>query len=120
MVRTGMRLRFEEVLSRPKPRKSKITKRQTPGLSLGRMRRLPVFQETMLLRNQLPRLFDRYKRETAAAFAFVLLVLLVSIASPSFLNFSNVRDLCMNNVSVLLVAVGVTLVMLVGQIDISV
>ena len=62
----------------------------------------------------------RYKREISAALAFLILVLLVSVISPSFLNANNLRDLCMNNVSVLLVAVGMTLVILVGEIDISV
>jgi rhamnose transport system permease protein len=64
--------------------------------------------------------FNRYKREVSAALAFVILVLVVSFAAPAFLHAANVRDLCMNHVSVLLVAVGMTLVILVGEIDISV
>lgn len=62
----------------------------------------------------------RYKREASAALAFGVLLLLVTIAAPSFLEASNLRDLAMNNVSVLLVAIGMTLVILAGEIDISV
>src|ERR687883_154366 len=53
----------------------------------------------------------RYKRELAAA---------LGIAAPSFYSAANLRDLAVNNAPVLLVAIGMTLVILVGQIDISV
>ena len=63
---------------------------------------------------------SRYKREASAALAFLILIAIVSLVAPSFLSPGNIRDLCMNNASVLLVAVGMTLVILVGEIDISV
>lgn len=65
-------------------------------------------------------IFGRYKRESSATLAFVLLILIVTLVAPSFIGANNLRDLCMNNVGVLLVAIGMTLVILVGQIDISV
>ena len=61
-----------------------------------------------------------YKRELAAATAFAALLLVVAIAAPSFFAAANLRDLALNNAPVLLVATGMTLVILVRQIDISV
>jgi len=63
---------------------------------------------------------SQYKRELAAAIAYIALLLLVTIVAPSFLESTNLRDLAMNNASVLIVALGMTLVILVGEIDISV
>jgi rhamnose transport system permease protein len=63
---------------------------------------------------------SRYKREASAGLAYALLLLIVGVIAPSFFNAGNVRDLAMNNAAVLIVAVGMTLVILVGQIDISV
>jgi rhamnose transport system permease protein len=62
----------------------------------------------------------QYKREASAALAYIVLLLLVAIVAPSFTQPNNLRDLAMNNASVLIVAVGMTLVILVGEIDISV
>lgn len=64
--------------------------------------------------------FSRYKREASAGLAYALLLLIVGVIAPSFFNAGNLRDLAMNNAAVLVVAVGMTLVILVGQIDISV
>ncbi len=64
--------------------------------------------------------FSRYKRELSAALAYVALLLAVGIAAPTFFGAGNLRDLALNNAPVLLVAVGMTLVILVGEIDISV
>jgi rhamnose transport system permease protein len=61
-----------------------------------------------------------YKREVSAALAFVALLVLVGIVAPSFFSATNLRDLALNNAPVLLVAVGMTLVILIGEIDISV
>ena len=63
---------------------------------------------------------SRYKREASAGLAYALLLLIVGVIAPSFFNAGNVRDLAMNNAAVLIVAVGMTLVILIGQIDISV
>jgi rhamnose transport system permease protein len=64
--------------------------------------------------------FNRYKREVSAAIAFAGLLILVGIAAPSFYNAGNLRDLVINNSPTLIVAIGMTLVILVGHIDISV
>ena len=62
----------------------------------------------------------RYKREISAAAAYAALLLLVAFVRPSFFSAANLRDLVMNNMPVLIVAVGMTMVILAGQIDISV
>ena len=64
--------------------------------------------------------FERYKREISAAGALGVLLIIVAIVAPSFFAPGNLRDLIINNVPTLLVAIGMTLVILVGQIDISV
>jgi rhamnose transport system permease protein len=63
---------------------------------------------------------NRYKRELSVALAFAVLLITVAIVSPSFFSGTNLRDLALNNAPVLLVAVGMTMVILVAQIDISV
>jgi len=60
------------------------------------------------------------KRELPPAAALAGLLLTVAIAAPSFFSAGNLRDLALNNAAALLVAVGMTLVILVGEIDISV
>ena len=62
----------------------------------------------------------RYGRELSAAFALAALLLAVAIAAPSFFQPRNVEQTLMNNAAVLIVAIGMTIVILVGQIDISV
>ena len=62
----------------------------------------------------------RHQRELAAAAALGLLLAGVALAAPSFFGAANLRDLALNNAPLLLVATGMTLVILVGQIDISV
>jgi rhamnose transport system permease protein len=64
--------------------------------------------------------FGRYKRELAAGLAFAVMLVLVGLVAPSFFSPANLRDIALNNAPVLLVATGMTLVILVGQIDISV
>jgi rhamnose transport system permease protein len=49
-----------------------------------------------------------------------LLLTAVGIVAPTFFSMANLRDLAVQNASVLLIATGMTLVILVGQIDISV
>jgi rhamnose transport system permease protein len=63
---------------------------------------------------------SRYKREASAGLAYALLLLIVGAITPAFFNAGNLRDLAMNNAAVLIVALAMTLVILVGQIDISV
>jgi len=65
-------------------------------------------------------IFRRYRRELSAALAYAVLLALVGLAAPSFFSPANLRDLALNNAPLLLVATGMTMVVLVGQIDISV
>src|SRR6266852_3301865 len=58
--------------------------------------------------------FSRYKRELAAAVAYALLLGVVAGLAPSFFSAANLRDLALNNAPALLVAVGMTMVILVG------
>jgi rhamnose transport system permease protein len=67
-----------------------------------------------------PMKISRYKRELSAALAYAALLIAVAIVAPSFYSAANLRDLALNNAPVLLVAIGMTMVVLVAQIDISV
>jgi rhamnose transport system permease protein len=64
--------------------------------------------------------FSRYKRELSAVAAYALLLVVVAILAPSFFSATNLRDLAVNNAPVLLVSIGMTMVILVAEIDISV
>lgn len=63
---------------------------------------------------------SRYNRELAAAAAYTALLALAGIIAPSFFSVANLRDLAINNAPVLLIAIGMTMVILAGEIDISV
>jgi rhamnose transport system permease protein len=63
---------------------------------------------------------EKYKREISAAAALGAVLVVVGVLAPSFFAPGNLRDLIINNVPIMLVAIGMTLVILVGQIDISV
>ncbi len=52
--------------------------------------------------------------------AYAALLVVAAIVAPSFFSIANLRDLVMNNIPALVVAVGMTLVILVAEIDISV
>ncbi|MGE0885656.1 MAG: ABC transporter permease [Blastocatellales bacterium] len=67
-----------------------------------------------------PHRLSRYNRELSVAAAFVVLPLLVGIISPNFFSAANLRDLMIGNAPVLIVAIGMTVVIMAGQIDISV
>jgi rhamnose transport system permease protein len=62
----------------------------------------------------------QYRRELAAAAAWALLLAAVAAFAPGFYTTANLRDLALDNAPVLVVAVGMTLVVLAGEIDISV
>ena len=62
----------------------------------------------------------RYKRELSTALAYGALLILIGLIAPSFFSVANLSDLALNNAPVLLVAIAMTLVILVGEIDISV
>src|SRR5262249_31495941 len=59
-------------------------------------------------------------RELPPAVALIGVLLVVLVAAPSFFSAANLRDLALNTAPVLPVAVGMTLVILSGEIDISV
>jgi len=60
------------------------------------------------------------RRELPPAAALAALLIVVAALAPSFFAAGNLRDRALVNAPVLLVAVGMTLVVLVGEIDISV
>ncbi len=62
----------------------------------------------------------RYSREISCAAALLLVLAVVAAAAPSFFSPRNLEELLLNNASVLVVAIGMTLVILVGHIDISI
>jgi ribose/xylose/arabinose/galactoside ABC-type transport system permease subunit len=63
---------------------------------------------------------DRYKREISAFAAFAVLLAIVGLVKPSFFSLGNLRDLVVINAPALLLAAGMTMVIIVGQIDISI
>ena len=60
------------------------------------------------------------KQEISAAGALAVLLVILAAASPSFFSPGNLRDLALNNAATLIVAIGMTMVILAGEIDISV
>lgn len=62
----------------------------------------------------------RYKRELSVLLAYVGLLIVVGVIAPSFFGAANLRDLALNNAPTLLVAIGMTMVILSGEIDISI
>lgn len=62
----------------------------------------------------------RLGREWPSLIALVLLYLFLAVVAPQFYSVQNLRDVALTNVTVLLVAAGMTLVIVVAEIDISV
>jgi rhamnose transport system permease protein len=62
----------------------------------------------------------RLQREWPGLIALALLYAFLALVAPTFYAATNLRDLALANVPVLLVAAGMTLVIVVAQIDISV
>src|SRR6266511_270469 len=60
------------------------------------------------------------RREWSVAIAIVALAIVLAFAAPSYFSAGNLRDLFLVNMPVLVVAIGATLVVLTGEIDISV
>jgi len=65
-------------------------------------------------------MLERYRREISVALAIVALAAVLALAAPGFFTLQNQTDLLLTNMPVLIVALGMTLVILAGQIDISV
>ncbi len=60
------------------------------------------------------------KRDFAVLIALALLLIFIAFAAPSFFSPANLRDILLANLAVLIVAIGMTLVIVLGQIDISI
>src|SRR6185295_19345694 len=58
--------------------------------------------------------------ELSVASALVALALVLAVAAPGYFSAENLSDLFLANLPVLLVAIGMTLVVVTGEIDISV
>jgi rhamnose transport system permease protein len=65
-------------------------------------------------------MIHRYRRELSVAAAYLLLLVFLAVAAPRFFLPEALRALVVGNASVLVAAVGMTLVILCRQIDISV
>src|SRR5215470_13434561 len=65
-------------------------------------------------------MLGRWRREISVAIAILALMAVLAIAAPGFFSPENQSDLLMANTPVLIVALGMTLVILSGEIDISV
>ena len=68
----------------------------------------------------IPRAVRRHQRELSALLVLAFVLALAGALAPSFFGATNLRDLAVNDAPILIVAIGATLVILVGQIDISV
>ena len=62
----------------------------------------------------------RYRRELAVLIAWLMVLAVLAALAPSFFGFDQLRAVLVNAAPVLVAAVGITLVMLAGQIDISI
>lgn len=65
-------------------------------------------------------MIKRYRREISVAVAIVAICLLMAVVAPRFFSMENQTDLVLANIPVLIIAIGMTLVILTGHIDISV
>ena len=65
-------------------------------------------------------MLERHRREISLIVAILAIGAVLAVVAPGFFTFANQRDLVLANMPVLIVALGMTLVILTGQIDISV
>ncbi len=77
------------------------------------------FVTIRVIRGSFP-LISRYRRELSVASAFVVLLLILAAVAPRFFRADQLRPLVVANAPVLVAAVGMTLVILCRQIDISI
>jgi rhamnose transport system permease protein len=63
---------------------------------------------------------NRFRAEISVAFAIAVLLIVLVFLAPGFFTRENLSDLVLANMPVLIVALGMTLVILTGHIDISV
>jgi rhamnose transport system permease protein len=60
------------------------------------------------------------RRERSVAIALIALAIILGVMAPRYFSLENVRDMFLVNMPILIVAIGTTLVILSGEIDISV
>ncbi len=65
-------------------------------------------------------MLERHRREFSLIVAILAIGAVLAVVAPGFFTFANQRDLLLANMPVLIVALGMVLVILTGQIDISV
>ena len=65
-------------------------------------------------------LLSSHRREVSVGLAALALLLLLGVVAPAFFRAANLRDLLTGNAPVLVAAIGMTLVILARQIDISI
>jgi rhamnose transport system permease protein len=65
-------------------------------------------------------MLERHRREISLIVAIVALAAVLAVLAPGFFTLANQRDLMLANMPVLIVTLGMMLVILTGQIDISV
>lgn len=64
-------------------------------------------------------MIQRYSRELSVAAAIVVLCLVLAVRAPGYFSRENLLDILLANIPVFIIAVGMTLVILTAQIDIS-
>src|SRR5476649_1400914 len=64
-------------------------------------------------------MMQRYQREVSVAAVILALAVVLAFAAPGVFTWQNQIDLLLTNMPALIVALGMTLVILAGQIDIS-
>jgi rhamnose transport system permease protein len=65
-------------------------------------------------------MIHRYSRELSVAASIVALSLILAVCAPGYFSRDNLLDMLLANIPVLITAIGMTFVILTGQIDISV
>src|SRR5438093_12484318 len=65
-------------------------------------------------------MLTRHRRELSVAIAIAALAAVLVVAAPGYFSRENLIDLFLANMPVLIVALGMTLVIVAGEIDISV
>jgi rhamnose transport system permease protein len=65
-------------------------------------------------------MLERHRREISLIVVILAICAVLATAAPGFFTFANQRDLVLTNMPVLIVALGMVLIILTGQIDISV
>src|SRR5438067_4056868 len=65
-------------------------------------------------------MLNRHRREASIAVATIALGMMLAVVAPGYFSRENLTDLLLGNLPVLLIALGMMLVILTGEIDISV